>query len=133
MMPRAGYTYTLTDTDIINLVVKGKYTVDLEAGIILSGRTGKPLYTSCSERSPNLWVRVYDHPGIRALPVARMVWIVGTGHQLPDGWEVHHWNLDPIDNRFSNLLALHPDDHRKFHNGTFHFETITGTNEHVPF
>lgn len=116
-MPRKGYTKKLSDEDIIRLVAKGRYNIDIESGIITSGRTEKEIFTYSSERSPNLWVRLYAAPAYRALPVARLVWIVATGTPLPDGWEIHHIDLDPLFNGFENLLALHPKDHNKFHNG----------------
>lgn len=119
-MPATRYLSNdrLTDRAIIEAVVEGRYLVDLETGEVKSGRTNKPLFTYASERSPNLWVRVYVGGKMRALPVARFVWIVGTDSELPDGWEVHHVDLDPLNNSFNNLLALHPKDHDRFHINT---------------
>jgi len=44
------------------------------------------------------------------MPEGRAVWLCRYG-DLPEGWEVHHINEDPCDNRVSNLIALSPKDH----------------------
>lgn len=51
----------------------------------------------------------------KSMHVSQLVWMWGTKSVIPDGYEIHHWDEDPTNNEFSNLIALHPIDHGKFH------------------
>lgn len=113
-MPKKDYREKLTRQEVLDLFNQGNYIADIETGKVYS-RKGKELYTFSSKRSPNLWVRIFKHPGYRCTPIAHIIWMVGTGFVVPDGWEVHHRNLNPLDNRFTNLLCVHPLDHDKLH------------------
>lgn len=60
------------------------------------------------------FIRLYSN-GERHIALHRVIWIVGTGSPIPEGWEIHHWDEDVMNTAFDNLLCLHPNDHRKFH------------------
>ena len=122
-MPAKHYTERLSHREIIKLVDSGRYIVDLEKGVILQGKTKVPLFTytgSEQEGKDNadyLWVRLYKSPAYRCLPVAHVIWIMGTRSPVPRGFEIHHMDEDRQNNAFLNLYALHKVDHRKWHAG----------------
>lgn len=39
-----------------------------------------------------------------------------TGEKIPNGFDIHHLNLDHNENRFGNLVAIPKDLHQKYHN-----------------
>lgn len=47
--------------------------------------------------------------------VSHLIWMWHTNVVLPDGFQVHHRDEDPTNNKFSNLIAVHPLDHTKLH------------------
>ena len=47
--------------------------------------------------------------------VSHLIWMWHTNCVLPDGFEIHHRDEDPMNNNWSNLIAVHPDDHTKLH------------------
>jgi hypothetical protein len=51
----------------------------------------------------------------RSIHVSHLVWMWGTKSVIPDKFEIHHWDEDPTNNDFSNLIAVHPIDHVKLH------------------
>lgn len=59
-----------------------------------------------------------------SIHVSHLIWMWHTNAVLPDGFEIHHRDEDPTNNEFSNLIAVHPMDHNKFH---------AGVQEEVPF
>lgn len=127
-MPRKEYNQRLTDEEVIALVNEGKYQVDVDLGEV-RGRSGKLLFTyHGSKRSTTPYVRLYHQPKMRSLPVSRLVWMVATQSQIPDGFDVHHEDRNDTNNRFGNLFCLHTLDHSKKHaNGQPESE------EEVPF
>lgn len=115
-MPRKEYNQRLTDEELIGLVASGKYSVDIDLGEV-RGRNGQLLFTYCgSNRSTTPYVRLYDQPKYRTLPVSRLVWIIATQSPIPQGFDIHHEDLDDKNNQFENLFALHTLDHSKKHN-----------------
>lgn len=65
------------------------------------------------------------HAGKRkSIHVSHLVWMSHTKTVIPEGFEVHHRNEDPLDNAFENLVVVHWMDHNKLH---------AGVNEEVPF
>lgn len=56
------------------------------------------------------------HGGKRAsVHVSHLIWMSETNCVLPDGFEIHHRDEDPMNNNFSNLICVHPLDHNKLH------------------
>ena len=50
-----------------------------------------------------------------SIHVSHLVWMSHTEQLLPPGYEIHHKDEDPTNDRWENLIALHPLDHLKFH------------------
>lgn len=51
----------------------------------------------------------------RTICRSRMVYMAGSGFEIPRGFEVHHLNEDRYDDRWNNLVMLTEADHRKIH------------------
>lgn len=52
-----------------------------------------------------------------SIHVSHLIWMWNTGVVIPDGFEIHHRDEDPLNNAWSNLIAVHPMDHGKLHAG----------------
>jgi hypothetical protein len=61
------------------------------------------------------FIRLYDVDKVKTIGVARLVWIVATGCEVPGQFEIHHWDRDRKNNAFGNLLCVHKLDHKKLH------------------
>jgi hypothetical protein len=115
-MPSKGYAYKMTHEHVLRLFQEGvKYRADLKSGVLYSGRTNLPLFTYTNRDQDYLFVRVYDKPFCTGIAVSRVVWMVGTGVVIPEGFQIHHHNEKPWDNAFTNLICLHHNDHEKWH------------------
>lgn len=126
-MPPRQYPEKLTHLDILELFDNGHYILDLSSGNrpgIKSGKTGSYLYTFDNGRQRNpetpayKWVRLYKVPKYIAINLSHLVWILHTRSPIPPGFEIHHFDEDPSNNAFDNLLCCHPLDHKKYHNET---------------
>ena len=104
----------LTDHEILALIGAGVYRIDLETGNI-EGPNRQSLATYTGNPEGHQFVRLYWNQKRKTIAVQRLVWLAGIGEPLPPKYEVHHINLDVQDNRFENLIAIHPVDHRKVH------------------
>ena len=105
----------ITDTEILSLLINGTYRVDLETGKVY-GRLGVEIVQESSGRySEYLSVRVKTRGTRRKVQVSLLVWMAGTLSQKPMTWEIHHRDGNTHNNAFTNLLCLHPTDHRKLH------------------
>ena len=51
----------------------------------------------------------------KSMHVSHLIWMWGTNSVIPDGYEIHHRDENPLNNAFDNLLCLHPIDHAKLH------------------
>lgn len=101
---------------LLDLILSDKYLIDLDLGIVQSTITKKELYTFRNKRWGNhLFIRLYCGSYRKGISVSRVIWIKGSGCLIPEGWEIHHINENPLDNRFENLCCLHPIDHKKRH------------------
>ena len=112
-MPFHYYTKTLSYEEIVELFKNGTYVADLEAGVIYSGKTGKPL--SLETVNGYYRVRLYKSPKIKHVMVANLIWVLGNEMPIPDKFKIHHRNKNLTDNRFCNLFALSNKDHTKLH------------------
>lgn len=122
-MPRQAYRRRLTDKRLLQLVDEGAYVVDTNTGEVLSARTGKPIYVDADKHNGHQFLRLYNTPHYRMMPLSHLIWLVATRCPLPRGFEVHHIDTDVTNNAFENLLCIHRNDHRKLH----------GDSEEVPF
>lgn len=115
-MPISPYKGSpLSDKGILAAFDAGRYLL-VDNKITLPN--GKALYTYTGKDSAkHLFVRIHYRNRRRGVAVHRVIWIVSTRSTIPSGWEVHHRDLDPTNNRFDNLFCLHPLDHRKLHKG----------------
>ena len=115
-MPPKKYAQQLTRAEIRTLFVIGRYRLDEEAGHVVSGTTGKPVHAETNgSKYSTPFVRLYYRDKCRCVAFSHVVWMVRSGCDIPDGWEIHHVNGDPLDNRFENLVCVTPEDHRKLH------------------
>ncbi len=51
----------------------------------------------------------------RSCHVSQLVWMQETRQPIPSGFEIHHFDENPHNNSFSNLICVHKLDHLKFH------------------
>ena len=132
-MPPKRYAEKLSGEDIVALcfpitsdpegynldAVAQPYVVGLHNGEVYRNRRGKlsPVFRFPANEEAHFYVRLYHHNKSKAMAIHRLVWMVGTGSCIPEGWEVHHRNKNTQDNWFTNLFCLHPVDHRKLHAG----------------
>lgn len=58
------------------------------------------------------YVRIYDRKTKKVIMEHILVWEQVHNKQLPKGWEVHHLNGIPSDNRPENLVALSSQKHK---------------------
>lgn len=57
----------------------------------------------------------------------RLIWEDFYGQKIPDGFEIHHIDMDRENNNISNLMLLSREDHIKLHEQTrFEKQTTTG-------
>jgi plasmid replication initiation protein len=126
-MANKQYPETLTNEEILKLSARGQYIADLESGVILTkqGHYKKPYIGG---EGNALYTKLKHQGKYKTISVHRLIWMVGTGHTIPESWEVHHRDENNRNNCFTNLICLHPIDHKKLHYGP------SNTKEnHVPF
>jgi len=111
-MTKGNYDGKLTNAEVIKLFTDKRYLLNEQDEII--GKFGK-ISSYSSSKGEHQWVRLFCSPKFRSIPVSHVVWMVHTGVILPKGFEVHHFDFNPLNNQFANLLALYPLDHDKFH------------------
>jgi hypothetical protein len=107
------YLQTLEDAEVMTLLEKGHFKVDLESGSV-STPSGK-LLVPFPDAWDHLFIRLHFEGKRKGISVAKLVWMAGTKTEIPHKWEVHHRDENPRNNAFSNLICLHPIDHRKMH------------------
>lgn len=106
----------ITDEEFFELFKNGTYKADLDEGIVY-GRDGKPIAIHYGGRQEGKrhFVRLYLEQRIRVIPVSHVIWMLGAGRSIPDGFEIHHKDLDPSHNWWDNLFCLCEPDHKKLH------------------
>lgn len=104
----------LTNREMLNLLKKGQYSTNIETGEVFN-KHKKKLKGFKGRNAEHLFVTLFDGDKRRTIGIGRLVWMDATRSTIPTNWEVHHCDEDPTNNAFSNLICLHPIDHRKFH------------------
>lgn len=51
----------------------------------------------------------------KAVNVSHLVWMVHYNQVIPAGFEVHHVDEEPTNNRIDNLVCVFGNDHHKLH------------------
>jgi hypothetical protein len=84
-------------------------------------------YPWLTQRSGRCFVRFWNQRIIQT----RFIWRLAHG-PIPKGHVIHHWNLDPLDDRLSNLRCWTIGKHRGFHGCLIRFgHATTPDGEHV--
>ena len=124
-MPHKYYPLSLTDEEILTLFEEGQYQAYLNTGEICS-KEGDKLKTRATRgrEKEYLSVRLYKAPKTKEISLSRLIWMLGTGSLIPEGFEIHHEDGNPKNNSFDNLYALHAIDHLKLHNGELLEEVV---------
>ena len=125
------YTGRLTNSDVLKLLRKKRYVVDLAAGIVLNRNSNPVAVVERESHSATYqFVELYDGEKRRKISVASLVWMAGTNHTVPRKFVVHHRDFDTLNNAFDNLYCLHDVDHRKLHNSE---DLVDYRDDEVPF
>ena len=107
----------LTDETILQLLTDGVYKVDLETGTVYNKHDKELTLKTGGKEEEYPYVRLYFNSHEKWIKLSRLVWMAGTKSVIPEGWEVHHRDLNPAHNWFENLFCLHKVDHGKLHRG----------------
>lgn len=51
----------------------------------------------------------------RSCHVSQLAWMQQTRRPIPRGFEIHHFDQNPLNNEPENLFCCHPLDHQKIH------------------
>ncbi|HYH64867.1 MAG TPA: HNH endonuclease [Urbifossiella sp.] len=102
----------LTPREVLQALRRKVYAVDLATGeVTRRGRAVTPFVKPSGRRL----VRVYYGGKVKAMLLARLVWMAGANRTIPKGFEVHHHDEENDNDAFRNLFCLHKLDHRKRH------------------
>lgn len=93
------------------------YTVCLTTGALTRTSTGRRV-TPFTKKGGRRLVRVYVAGKVKAIHLARLVWMAGADRTIPKQFEVHHRDERNDSDGFANLICLHRLDHRKMHAAT---------------
>ena len=115
----ATRTRTATPDEVLRWITEGVFQIERgeETRIIKNGqelvqRINKRKNSHRGDPRVDLW-----HEGKRrSCNVSHLVWMLCTGRVIPEGFEIHHADEDPLNNSFENLVCVHPLDHGKLHN-----------------
>lgn len=99
---------------MLSLLERKKYWVDTEIGDVYNKRDHllKPF---SRPNQLHQFVRLFDHQYSSSIGVGRLVWMSVTKEVIPNNWEIHHIDQNPLNNSWGNLQCLHPLDHQKLH------------------
>lgn len=111
-MTRKRYPDVLTQKEILRLLRRRVYVVDLETWEV----TGpKGIVTPVPDEQGYLFVRLYWERKRKMIAVHKLVWMAGSGRPVPPQFEIHHRDEDNTNNAWTNLLCVHKLDHAKLH------------------
>ena len=110
----------LTNFDLVTLIKSGLLVVDLETTkVVFLDLEIIPqiVYKTDTEHIyKHSWYRIeLEMKGAkRNIMRSRLVYMAGTGANLSQSYEIWHLDMNPLNDTFSNLIAIHRDDHDKF-------------------
>lgn len=119
----------LTEADVIEALHAGLYRVCPDTATV-TGPRGWPVKAWVKEErgGRRRFVRLHINGRRRGISLARLVWISVVGVPVPEGFEIHHEDRNPLNDAWGNLICLHSLDHHKQHYGE-----RAETEEPVPF
>lgn len=119
---------TATPDEVLQWIQDGVFQI--ECGSII--KNGRELAQRINKRNRSERgdprVDLYHDKKRRSCNVSHLVWMQHTGRVLPDGFEIHHRDENPLNNCFSNLICVHSLDHEKLH-----YQSVTVSEDEVPF
>ena len=104
----------MTPREVMTALRRKVYTVDLSTGAVTRTATGR-VVTPYLKKGGRKLIRLYVAGKVKAMHVARLVWMAGAGRTIPKGFEVHHRDDDSSSDAWDNLICLHRLDHHKVH------------------
>lgn len=105
----------ISDSEVLEYLKAGLFRVDLDTSEVFNRNGQKLTFEIHGRDSAYHSVRIKVNGKRRKIRVALLVWMAGTLSVKPVGYEVHHRDLNSLNDSFVNLLCLHPVDHRKIH------------------
>lgn len=60
-------------------------------------------------------VDLYHEAKRKSCHVSQLVWMQSSGVPIPQGFEIHHRDENPLNNQWDNLICVHSLDHIKLH------------------
>jgi hypothetical protein len=107
----------MTPMEVLRALRARVYVVDLATAAVTRAATGRQVTPFVKPGGRKL-VRVYVNGKVKALHLARLVWMAGADRTIPKQFEVHHRDEMNSSDGFDNLICLHKLDHRKMHAAT---------------
>lgn len=107
----------MTPREVLGALTNRVYTVDLVTGAVTRARTGR-VVTPFVKGGGRKLIRLYWNGKVKAMHLARLVWMAGAKRTIPKRFEVHHRDERNSSDGWDNLICLHQLDHRKLHRNT---------------
>lgn len=104
----------MTPKEVLSALVRRIYVVDLETGEVTRRQTNR-VVTPFVKKGGRKLIRLYVNGKVKAIHLARLVWMAGAKRTIPKQFEVHHRDEQNDSDGFANLICLHMLDHRKMH------------------
>lgn len=95
---------------VLQLIKQGEMLVNLCTTVVTF--RGRVLVPFTDRRRRYLFVRIYYRGARRAVSVHRLVWMKHHGRVVPPGFDIHHRDANPRNNRYTNLQKLALGKHR---------------------
>lgn len=108
---------SITDEEIIDLIIDGTIVVDLRAATVTCrGRQLKATLMGTEGKNGTRYRFEIRHNGRKRTIVRhKIVYIAATLQVIPEGYELHHIDFNRYNDAFHNLILLTIEDHRKIH------------------
>lgn len=105
----------MNDVELLQLLRRKQYTTCPIKGVVFNSR-GRKLKPFKGKRGQHLFVVLFSEgKKRRGISLGRLIWMDAMDCVIPANWEIHHRDENPRNNRFDNLICLHPVDHAKLH------------------